>query len=474
MYASIAEIIIENEKNDYRFEHFVSEICGQHEGIVFLPTSQSWDLGRDARATAPGSGSHRNLICTTLNKEVNAKTDADLLRVTATSSPDRIIYCSSQKLSEQGVDNITNLIRRHAPTGSVLVLGAIQLGALAEKYSVIFEKHYQAEVQAVRATILASPSATTVSNRGLRLALIAFGSDEATALRHEILRNSVLEFFGDQKPHGVREITETFSRDLGLPRPLRPDIVERIVTAEERAGSLRPERGAWTITEFGRQQLGAMPADAAVHLLEGRQLVRDALESLVGKKFSEKQYEQLWSGLVDFLSGLFYANGLAVIRAVDHFLSQRSDPSDAEDPNLRALLVEGISRTVSVITFPELRDTTGLAILDLLTERSGPAFDWFTKVAERFVMLCSLGLEATSGDEIRHALGAHQVILDTDIILNYLCQGEVDHSRSKDLLTRWLQLGGRLMVSPVVLEEVAYHAWISERDFKETETCWAS
>jgi hypothetical protein len=27
MYASIAEIVIENEKNDYRFENFAREIC---------------------------------------------------------------------------------------------------------------------------------------------------------------------------------------------------------------------------------------------------------------------------------------------------------------------------------------------------------------------------------------------------------------------------------------------------------------
>ncbi len=148
MYSSIAQIVIENEKNDYRFENFVREICGKHEGIDFVPTSQSWDLGRDARATAAGKGSHRNLICATLNKDVNAKVDADLLRVTATSSPDRLIYCSSQKLSEKNVDEITQIIRRHAPSGSVLVLGAIQLGVLAEKYPDVFEKHYHAEAQA--------------------------------------------------------------------------------------------------------------------------------------------------------------------------------------------------------------------------------------------------------------------------------------------------------------------------------------
>lgn len=467
MYGAIAEIILENEKNDYRFESFTREICEKHEGIDFVPTSQSWNRGRDARSTAAGRGSHRNLICATLNKDVNAKTEADLLRVTATSSPDRLIYCSSQKLSEEKVDEITKLIKRHVPNGSVLVLGGIQLGALAEKYADIFEKHYRAEVQAIRSTILAAPSGGTTT-RGLRLALIAFGSDEAAALRHEILRNSVLEFFGDGNTHTVREVTEVFSKDLGLPRPLRTDSVAKIVAAEERTGTIRREGVLWVITAFGSQQLKAVPVQAATHLLEGRQLVRDRLESLVGKKIADMQYQQLWSGLIDFLGGLFYANGLAVIRAVEQFLSGTHDTS-TEEPNLRALLVDGIKRTVSVISTPDLRESVGLAILDMLTERSGAAFDWFTKVAERFVILCSLGLEATSGDEIRQVLRSHQLVLDSDIILSYLCEGETDHRKARDLLSWWLQLGGRLLVSPVVLEEVAYHAWIADRDFQETE-----
>lgn len=235
MYAAIAEIIIENEKNDYRFENFTREICEKHEGIDFVPTSQSWDRGRDARATSPGRGSHRNLICSTLNKDVNAKTDADLLRVTATSSPDRLIYCSSQKLSEEKIDEIALIIRRHIPSGSLLVLGAIQLGVLAEKHPDIFEKHYRAEVQAIRNTILSTPlSGDATTTRGLRLALIAFGSDEATALRHDILHNSVLEFFGDDKTHTVNEITETFSKDLGLPRPLRSELVSKVIASQAR------------------------------------------------------------------------------------------------------------------------------------------------------------------------------------------------------------------------------------------------
>jgi hypothetical protein len=399
---------------------------------------------------------------------VNAKADADLLRVTATSSPDRLIYCSSQKLSEEKVDEIEKIIRRHIPSGSVLVLGGIQLANLAERYSDIFEEHYHAEIQALRSTILTSSSEAGAPTRGLRLALIAFGSDEATALRHDILHNSILEFLGDGQPHTTTEFTRAFSTDLGLPRSMRNDPMTRAMSTEERSGAIRREQDSWVITEFGRRQVKTAPIKAAASLLEGRQIVRDKLETLIGNGISDLQYPQIWAGLVDFLSGLFYANGLAVVRAVEQFLSGRSDTS-AEDLNLRSLLTEGISRTVSVISTADLRESVGLAILDMLTERSGAAFDWFSKVAERFVVLCSLGLEGTSADEVRRVLRSHQVILDSDIILNYLCEGETDHRQSRDLLGWWLQLGGRLLVSPVVLEEVAYHAWISERDFRETE-----
>jgi len=109
------------------------------------------------------------------------------------------------------------------------------------------------------------------------------------------------------------------------------------------------------------------------------------------------------------------------------------------------------------------------AIVDTLTERSGPAFEWLTRTCERFVALCCLGLEARSSEEIRNSLITHDVVLDSDVILNYLCEGEPDHKATVDLLGRWLKAGGHVLLAPVVLEEVAYHAWISDVDFAQTE-----
>jgi len=48
---------------------------------------------------------------------------------------------------------------------------------------------------------------------------------------------------------------------------------------------------------------------------------------------------------------------------------------------------------------------------------SGPAFEWLSRVCERFVALCALGLETHSGDEIRRVLRDYQLVLDTDIVL---------------------------------------------------------
>ncbi|HET9280737.1 MAG TPA: hypothetical protein VFR24_02135 [Candidatus Angelobacter sp.] len=468
MYASIAEIILENEKNDYRFESFSREICEKHEGISFLPTSQSWDRGRDARSSNPGKGSHRNIVCCTLNIDINQKVDSDLLRVTATSSPDRLVYCSSQKLSEMRVDEITKIIRRHIPKGSVLVLGSIQLAVLAEKYSEVFEKYYQAELQLIRNTIIEKPPSEDKATYGLRLALIAFGSDEAVQLRHDLLNTLVLSFFGDKNVHTVAQIVQELSKDLGLPRPLRTDLVEKTVQQAEQDGVLRREGNGFLITAYGQQQLDTFPKNVAVQLLKGRELVRTQLEILIGKKLNDKQFNMLWSGLVDFLAGLFHANGLNVIRAVERFISAKTD-SNEEDEDLRTLLSDGVRKVVSIIATPDLRNVVERAILDIFTEHSSEAFEWLTRIAERFVMLCSLGLEASSADQVRRVLTAHQVVLDSDIIIDYLCAGESQHKRAQEMLSRWLQIGGRLLVSPVVLEEVAHHAWISDNDFRETE-----
>ncbi len=106
----------------------------------------------------------------------------------------------------------------------------------------------------------------------------------------------------------------------------------------------------------------------------------------------------------------------------------------------------------------------------MFTERSGPAFEWLARVCERFVALCALGLESASADELRRVILKNEIVLDSDIVLTILCEGETDHRAARELIARWRRMGGKILLAVPVLEEVAYHAWISERDFRETRS----
>lgn len=465
MTEAIAEIVIKTDRTDYRFEEFARALCSREHGVEFLPTSKTWDRGRDGRTTGSSSSGFANLLCATLNKDLDGKVEADLLRLTATSSPRHLIYCCSQPLSEQAIDNIDKTIRRHVPSGSITVYGSEQLAHLAVKHNEVFERYYPAELQSIRGSLLERPE--DEDHIGLRLAFITIGAEEGPALRAAILQRTVLELLKVKGSQTAAMLAQGFSTDLKLPRVLPVSLIEGVIKGEWKEGTVTPAEGKWTITAYGEKRLAEVPVEATDYLLKGRLAIREKLESLIGVRFAETQYEQIWSALLDFLGALFYQNGLSVIHAIDAFLSG-NEP--AETPDLKALLGEGARKCAALCaSTPETSHRLQNAIVDTLTERTGPAFEWLTRTCERFVTLCCLGLEARSSEDIRNSLIAHDLVLDSDVILNYLCEGEPDHKATVELLGRWLKAGGHVLVAPVVLEEVAYHAWISQTDFVQTE-----
>jgi hypothetical protein len=99
MFDALAELILQVETNSYRFENFCIALVGKHEGVKYLPTSQSWDMGRDGRASHRGMGTHANILCATLNENLDGKSEADVLRLTASATRTEISSRSSTELS---------------------------------------------------------------------------------------------------------------------------------------------------------------------------------------------------------------------------------------------------------------------------------------------------------------------------------------------------------------------------------------
>lgn len=474
MIPGIADLIIQSESNSIRFERFCSEICERSENITLVSTSASYDRGRDARSIAPTKKSHAAIVCCSLDKDLDEKAKADLRRVTRTSDPERLIYCSSQKISEDKADRLEAELRTYLrPSCSVAVLGADHLAQLADRFPEIFIKFYQAEVSTIEARLTSFQSGEEkAETKGLRLALVAFGSEDAKALRSAITKRAILEVLRLLNSAEAHEIATKLSTDLGLPKSLSAQFTGAVLNHLGEDGLVIQNQSQWSLTEQGRKELESIPVEAARGLLAGKALIRSRLEELTGVSLDKTQFDTIWSTLLDFLSELFYSNGLFVIQAIDEFLAHNSSgapqPSLTPQSNLEKLLADGARKVSATIVFPQLREEVEQAIHDMFTERSGPAFEWLAGVCERFVVLCALGMESTSADEIRKLLLRNQAVLDSDIVLTVLCEGESDHNASRELTARWRRLGGKFLLAKPVLEEVAYHAWISERDFDET------
>jgi predicted nucleic acid-binding protein len=375
----------------------------------------------------------------------------------------------SQKLTEQRIDQLQALIRTHLNPGcSISILGANQLTHLADQHPDILHRHYQAELRTIEANLLAFQSGPEkTETKGLRLALIAFGSDDATALRRNISRRAILEALR-QVPCGATEeqIAKRLSDDLRLPRTLDCQYVRKVLEEIRTMKAAAEAKGVWTITPAGTQESESVPTEAAEGLLRGRAIIRRALEELTGRHLTDQQFESIWSTLLDFLTELFYSNGIAIITAINEFLSGAEGA--AEQSDLEKLIQQGASRIGATFAIPEMGSEFEQAIKDIFTERSGQAFEWLAHICERFIALCALGLETSSAAEILAALRRYELVLDSDVVLTILCEGEPDHKALREILARFRRSGGKILVSSPVLEEVAYHAHISNKDFNRT------
>ena len=67
------EAIITGETNDSRFEKFCRVLLQKSEGITLVSTSSSYDLGRDGVSVRRTRGTHAEVVCCTIDKDIESK-----------------------------------------------------------------------------------------------------------------------------------------------------------------------------------------------------------------------------------------------------------------------------------------------------------------------------------------------------------------------------------------------------------------
>ena len=460
----VIKSILDTEDGHLRFERFCLDIYSETEGVELVPTSKTWDLGRDGRSIST-LFKGRAALCATLEKDIDEKAKSDIKRAAQNMQSKTVIYCTSKSLSERKCNDIESVIREEYPSvETVHILGQIQLITLAERHQNIFRKYYAAEIDNLERTLLRIPSTLDkAADLGLRLALLTHASDDAEALRKELAARLILDTLSDKISKTPSQLAASITALLHLPRTISTNYIRELVLQLSEQGLVSIEDNAVKLTEVGVEKINTVEEEATTKLLEGRIAVRSAIERLTGNKLTDDHFNQLWNVFQDGLTNLFYSHGLAIVKMIRSAL--REEQWKPEKAIVEIPLEALADRVVNSIREPQLREEIRQAIIDMFFERGREAFNWLTQVCGIYVMMCSLGFETLSNEQIVKTLACYCLVPDSDIVLSLLCIGEDNHDDVEIILSGWKAIGGKLFMIRPVLEEVAYHAWISKYDY---------
>ena len=471
---ALVRAALDSDDSPSRFERFCLDIYAATEGVTLVPTSRSWDRGRDGRSIAVGQGAPLEaVLCASLSQDIDEKVAADLTRLAATTTARALVYCCPRHLTEHALDKLEARIRKLLPSAeSVRMLSQDQLVALAISHEDVTRKAYGAELLNLESALLAPPAGAKPEAIGLRLALMAQTGDDARALRSSISRRLVLESLDGRGPATAGAIAAVVSQLLHLPRALSADYIASLLSnlKDEGLVSLSLDN-KWTLSEAGADFLGEVSQDASIRLLEGRAAVKAAITRLSGHSLSADQYDRVWNTMQDGLADLFYAHGASIVEMVAAVLS-----GEARDiPRVAREHLERLGdRVAALFSDPVQGQEVRQATIDMFGGHDSEAGEWLTETCCVFVMMCSLGFESLSAAEVSETLRHLRLIADSDIVLSLLCPGESNHEEIRALLPAWRALGGKVSVAVPVLEEVAYHAWISDSEFRAISELFGS
>jgi hypothetical protein len=460
----IIKVVLGNENSPIRFENFCLELFNKIENIELVPTSRSWDYGRDGRSILLSNTPIKPILCATLREDIEEKVESDILRLRETTKTNSIIYCSSKELSEKKCNSLEEKIRELYPgMQSVRIVGQIQFVGLIDRHDEIFRKYYTSEISNIEKTLLSPSSSQDLKEIGLRLVLCTQVGEDAGQLRDEISKILFIYNLNTSGDLTIEQLSTLLTAQLHLPKSISTQYVHEVIAHIEDEELVTHRKQLISITKKGKTYLDCLPESASSKLLEGRSAVREAINKLSGHQLSNDQYGRLWEIFQDGITELFYNHGLSLVRMVRSILVEKITLPSSDDMNVH--MISLAERAVAQFSNKEQAFEVKQAIIDMFYEKEWPAFQWLSQICGTYVMMCSLGLEELSNQQILRILSTYHVIPDSDIIISLLCEGEDNHEQVERIIKGWIAVGGEVMLSSPVLEEVAHHAWISEYDY---------
>jgi len=319
----LLRIILETETSSQRFEHFCNDLFSDVDEREYVPTSPTWDLGRNGRAVSEQGHGDPAFICATLRSDLEAKIGEDLQRILMSASPRTLIVCSHQDLSEKRCDELTCLARgQMSQDTDVRVVGLLQIIALVSRHPGPFRKHYATDLQQIRdALTVTGEQGEEAQITGMRIALTTQLHDDAQKLRGEIARNLVLTSLAKGDALNDALIIKHISDALHLGRVIQPEYVHASLEQLVATGHVSECDGAYSLAGSGRDELDERTTEGSKRLIEGKRFVRDTLQELLGFEFTDADFNLLWKTVQDGIANMFFSHGIGIIEAISSIVT---------------------------------------------------------------------------------------------------------------------------------------------------------
>lgn len=468
---NMSKNIFNMENSPGRFETFCCALFSEIDACQYVPTSWNYDQGRDGRTSDLRSSGHPPVLCISLRKDPINKAEEDSKKIASKPfSPKIIRVCVLQEkgkdVTEKALDEIKKIFYKNiSNVETVLADGILQISEFAVKYPAHFEKHYRSELENLKiALAVDSTDSEKVETTGMRIALTTQFSNDANILRKDLLRNLVLSILSSADSE-IGLICKNVSDSLKLPRVVNQAYLSPILSELLKEDFIVEDSGVYSLASKGQEEIKRRTDEGTENLINGQLLIRDTIYELTGDEINPNEFSRVWQIVQDEIANMFLTNGIYIIQSIEAIITNESQIIEHTD------LHEAIKSIAEKIAHLDVwgnrsRDIFQ-SIIDLFSEHDSDSYKWLAQLGTIYISLCSLGLEPAAQRQIEKRLRNLDLLLDTDIVLSFLSSGEFYHNAIQHIVKTWQSINGHIWVTPCVLEEAAYHAWIAQREYDE-------
>jgi hypothetical protein len=460
----VARLLIERDTNWSRFQRFCVDLMSEAERADYLPVAFRADLGRDGRTVFVSNASLEAIVCCSVKlvaTDAIAKAKQDLDRLVETGLPRRVALCYTCELTETDKEKIMTHARRVATNCRVRVEGVEYLAtAGAERHSQVIVKHYSGELCALRHSLLADSTGLVPSASGLRIAIATQFGQDAAALRMAAMKNLLRLTLRRKNWNSRSDLRDRVSAELGLAQKPNEAYLDHAINELLKAKEIEIKDGAIRLQSKGEDEANGLLHAARHRLLDGRAVFQEELNQRLSRNLNERTFDDLWVGLQDALADQFMHEGMSVVRAI-------LDPAQRYPDGTNNKLLADLAMSLAAQSFSKT-NTKALAdaMVDVLAGDTKTRA-WLSQVAATFISICALGLHPQAQEELLDRLSSWALLVDTHVVLSFLCDAEHDHEGIVRVIGAWRQLRREVATCHAVLEEASYHAFIANQVFEE-------